>query len=166
VSGGGVPAAIALGSNLGDRERHVADALARIAAIAGVALLRCSRLRETEPVGGPKQGRFLNGVVLVETTRTPRELLAELLATERAGGRVRREKDGPRTIDLDLLFHGDTRCDEGDLVLPHPRLHLRDFVLEPLAEVAPHWRHPGRHPALGRTASELLRRLETRELAS
>jgi 2-amino-4-hydroxy-6-hydroxymethyldihydropteridine diphosphokinase len=140
-----VSAAIAFGSNVGDRARHIREALARIAALAGVQACACSRVRETAPVGGPPQGRFQNGVVRIETTLAPRELLAALLAIERAGGRVRREKNGPRTIDLDLVFHGDAVIDEPDLTLPHPRAHLRDFVLEPLAEVAPDWCHPTLH---------------------
>jgi 2-amino-4-hydroxy-6-hydroxymethyldihydropteridine diphosphokinase len=145
-------AAIAFGSNVGDRERHVREALERLAQTRGVRVRACSTIRETEPVGGPPQGRFLNGVVLVDTTLAPRELLNALLAIELEGGRVRGEKDGPRTIDLDLLFHGDAQLDEPGLTLPHPRAHLREFVLAPLAEVAPTWRHP----TFGRTASELL----------
>ncbi len=151
-------AAIAFGSNLGDRAAHVGAALARIAALSGVRLIAGSRARETEPVGGPPQGPFLNGALLVETTLGPRELLAALLDIERQGGRERGLRDGPRTIDLDLLFHGDAILDEPGLTLPHPRLHLRRFVLEPLADVAPDWRHP----ELGATAAGLLSRLPAR----
>ncbi|MBM4014661.1 MAG: 2-amino-4-hydroxy-6-hydroxymethyldihydropteridine diphosphokinase [Planctomycetes bacterium] len=155
---GSVRAAIAFGSNLGDRAAHVAAALARIAAQPGLRLVAGSRARETEPVGGPPQGPYLNGALLVETTLGPRELLAVLLDIERQGGRERGLRDGPRTIDLDLLFHGETLLDEPGLTLPHPRLHLRRFVLEPLAEVAPDWRHS----RLGATAAELLLRLSAR----
>ncbi len=148
------PAAVAFGSNLGDRARHVDDALARLRATPGVAVRATSSVRETEPVGGPPQGRFLNGVALLDTTLAPEELLAALLAIERAGGRVRdgaATRDAPRTIDLDLVFHGDAVRDTRELVLPHPRAHERAFVLEPLCEVAPAWTHP----RLRRTVREL-----------
>lgn len=149
-----VTAAIAFGSNVGDRASHIEAALARLRALAGVILKTLSLVRETEPVGGPPQGRFLNGVALIETTLEPRELLEALLAIERDGGRVRGEravKNGPRTIDLDLVFFGDETSDEAGLTLPHPRAHERPFVLEPLAEVAPDWIHP----RLRRTARDL-----------
>jgi 2-amino-4-hydroxy-6-hydroxymethyldihydropteridine diphosphokinase len=156
-----VLAAVGWGSNLGDRQAAVAAALARLAAEPGVRLVAGSRTRETEPVGGPPQGRYLNGVVVVETTLAPRELLDALLRIEAAGGRLRAERDGPRTIDLDLLFHGDALLDEPRLTLPHPRMHLRRFVLEPLADVLPAWRHP----TLQRTAAELLALLPAKAAA-
>ena len=156
-----VLAAVAWGSNLGDRQAAVASALARLAAEPGVRLVAGSRTRETEPVGGPPQGRYLNGVVVVETTLAPRALLDALLRIEEAGGRVRAERDGPRTIDLDLLLHGDAVVDEPRLTLPHPRMDARRFVLEPLAEVLPAWRHP----KLGRTAAELLALLPAKAAA-
>jgi 2-amino-4-hydroxy-6-hydroxymethyldihydropteridine diphosphokinase len=149
-----VTAAIAFGSNVGDRARHIEEALARLGDCAGVRVGARSLVRETEPVGGPPQGRFLNGVALVETTLDADELLAALLAVERAGGRVRAERDvknGPRTIDLDLVFYGDATRDARGLTLPHPRAHERGFVLEPLAEVAPDWTHPRLH----RTARDM-----------
>jgi 2-amino-4-hydroxy-6-hydroxymethyldihydropteridine diphosphokinase len=149
-----VTAAIAFGSNLGDRARNIEAALERLAAVPGVRAGARSRVRETAPVGGPPQDPFLNGVALVETTLTAGELLAELLVIERAGGRVRSGrdvKDGPRTIDLDLVFYGDATSDARGLTLPHPRAHERGFVLEPLAEVAPDWTHP----RLRRTAREM-----------
>jgi len=144
-------AAVAFGSNVGDRARHIELALARLRATDGVVVRGCSSVRETAPVGGPPQGPFLNGVALIETTLAARELLASLLAIERAGGRVRSGRDGPRTIDLDLVFFGEQTLDDAELTLPHPRAHQRAFVLEPLAEVAPDWVHP----RLRRSAREM-----------
>ena len=103
-----------------------------------------STLRETDPVGVTDQPRFLNGVAALETELAPRELLDVLLAVERRLGRERRERWGPRTIDLDLLLYGDEVIDEAGLTIPHPRLHERRFVLEPLAELAPKLVVPGR----------------------
>jgi 2-amino-4-hydroxy-6-hydroxymethyldihydropteridine diphosphokinase len=155
---GPVLAAVGYGSNLGDRAANIATALGRLAEVPGVRIVAGSRTRETEPVGGPPQGRYLNGALLVETTLGSRGLLDVLLEIERKGGRERGERDGPRTIDLDLLFHGDAVVDQPGLTLPHPRLHLRRFVLEPLHEIAPDWRHP----LLGATARELLERWTAR----
>jgi 2-amino-4-hydroxy-6-hydroxymethyldihydropteridine diphosphokinase len=101
-------------------------------------------LRETEPVGPVEQGPFLNGAVQVATELGPRELLERLLDIEQRLGRVRAERFGPRTIDLDLLLYGDEVLDEPGLTLPHPRLHERRFALEPLAELAPDLVVPGR----------------------
>ena len=102
-----------------------------------------STLRETDPVGVTDQPRFLNGVAALETELAPRELLDVLLAVERRLGRERRERWGPRTIDLDLLLYGDEVIDEDGLTIPHPRLHERRFVLEPLADLAPKLVVPG-----------------------
>jgi 2-amino-4-hydroxy-6-hydroxymethyldihydropteridine diphosphokinase len=120
-----------------------------------VDVLAVSQLRETEPVGVVDQPSFLNGAVAVETTRDPRALLELLLEIERSLGRVRRERWGPRTVDLDLLLYGDVVVDEPGLSVPHPHLHERRFVLEPLAELAPGLEIPGR----GRV-SELLAALD------
>lgn len=153
----GVLAAIALGSNLGDRAATLGAAIAELSAHPEVRLLAVSPVFETEPVGPPGQGAYLNAAVLVETTRSPRELLELLLSIERSLGRVRTpgERWGPRTIDLDLLSFGDRVIDEPGLTLPHPRLHERRFVLEPLAAIAPDLVIPG----LGRTVAELLARV-------
>ena len=140
-----VHAAVALGSNLGDRARHLDGAVAAIREIEGVRVLSVSRWIETDPVGGPPDApRFLNGALLLETRLEPRELLRALLAIERAHGRVRRPgvRDEPRTLDLDLLFFDEVRSDESDLRLPHPRLEEREFVLAPLAEIAPDFALP------------------------
>lgn len=133
-------AAIAFGANVGELERTFKRALARLEQVPGVTVLRRSRWHVTAPVGGPPgQPDYLNGVVLVETTLAPRALLEALQALEAHFGRERASepRNGPRTLDLDLLYHGDAAFDEPDLVLPHPRMEERLFVLTPLAEVAP-----------------------------
>lgn len=149
-----VRAVIALGSNVGDRAAHLRAALEMIAGIEGVAIIACSSFHETAPVGPPGQGEYLNAAAVVDTSRSPRDLLGELLAIERARGRERAKEQrwGARTLDLDLLLMGETVLDEPGLTLPHPRLHERLFVLAPLAEVWPE----ARHPVLNRTAAELL----------
>jgi len=141
---------VGLGSNLGDREATIRAA---VAALPGVVAI--SQLRETEPVGVTEQPAFLNGAVRLETGLSPRELLDTLLEIERGLGRERRERWGPRTIDLDLLLYGGETVDEPGLTVPHPSLHERRFVLEPLAEIAPDWRDP----VTGKTVEELLRML-------
>lgn len=148
---------LGLGSNLGDREAAIVGALARLAG-RGVSVRARSSTWLTEPVGGPPQGFFLNAAAGVETGLAPLELLAAALEVEREMGRVRRERNGPRTIDVDLLLYGDRRVDEPGLTLPHPRLHERRFVLAPLAEIAPTLVHP----VLGLTIAELLERCPDR----
>jgi 2-amino-4-hydroxy-6-hydroxymethyldihydropteridine diphosphokinase len=137
---------VALGSNLGDREATILRALAALKEEGAVRVVRVSSLRETDPVGYEEQPKFLNGVVEVETELEPRELLGRLLAIERGLGRTRGPDQpplGPRTIDLDLLLYGDATITEAGLQLPHPRMHERRFVLEPLAELAPEAVVPG-----------------------
>jgi 2-amino-4-hydroxy-6-hydroxymethyldihydropteridine diphosphokinase len=147
------PVFLGLGSNLGDRESAIEGALARLAA-RGFHPTRRSSLWLTEPVGGPPQGWFLNAVAGGETELSPEALLEACLATEREMGRVRAERNGPRTIDVDVLLFGGERRDAPRLVIPHPRLHERRFVLAPLAEIAPGLVHP----VLGLAVWELLAR--------
>jgi 2-amino-4-hydroxy-6-hydroxymethyldihydropteridine diphosphokinase len=149
-----VPIGLALGSNLGDREGHLEGGLASLRA-RGVETLARSAIYETEPVGGPPQGPYLNLVALVRTDLAPDALLLSALEAEREAGRVRTVRDAPRTLDVDILFYGDLVQRTPSLVLPHPRLHERRFVLVPLLEVAPEWCHP----ILGYPAAELLARI-------
>jgi 2-amino-4-hydroxy-6-hydroxymethyldihydropteridine diphosphokinase len=135
---------VGLGANLGDREGTLHAAVDALAGEEGIEVVAVSTLRETEPVGVGGQPRFLNGVVELETTLAARELLDRLLAVEQRFGRVRVQGEhGPRTLDLDLLLYGGEEIDEPHLVVPHPRLHERRFVLEPLAELAPGLVVPG-----------------------
>jgi 2-amino-4-hydroxy-6-hydroxymethyldihydropteridine diphosphokinase len=127
---------IGLGANLGDRQATIRAALDALAEEDGIEVVAVSTLRETEPVGVGPQPLFLNGAAALETTLSARELLDRLLATEQRFGRVRVPgAHGPRTLDLDLLLYGDERIDEPGITVPHPRLHERAFVLEPLAEL-------------------------------
>lgn len=157
---------VALGANLGERARTFEGALAALSREVGPVRAR-SRWIETEPLLPPgadpaAHPPYLNGVVLLESALSPEEILARLLAIERAFGRDRAREGGrwmPRTLDLDLLAVEDLVRSAPDPVLPHPRLHERRFVLEPLVEVWPDWRHP----LLGKSARELLAELEERE---
>jgi 2-amino-4-hydroxy-6-hydroxymethyldihydropteridine diphosphokinase len=136
---------IALGSNLGDRAQHIHDALRELsesgaasgASEAGpIRVVACSRLHETEPVGGPPgQPQFLNAVAELTTRLAPRALLFRLQEIERKHGRERLVPNGPRTLDLDLLLYRERVIDEPDLVVPHPRMWQREFVMQPLAEI-------------------------------
>ena len=133
---------IGFGSNVGDRVATVQQALFRLRRTEGFRVRKVSSFYETEPVGITTQGLFLNGVIEGETFLSPRALLTILERFEREIGRIRRERWGPREIDLDLLFYGDLILEEPSLVIPHPRLHERDFVLIPLAELCPTLIHP------------------------
>jgi len=145
-----LPVFLGLGSNVGDREGNLGRGLSLLAG-RGFSVTALSSLYETEPVGGPPQGPFLNQVARGETSLTPEELLSACLRTESDLGRARDVRFGPRTLDVDLLLFGDLVRDSPDPVLPHPHLHERRFVLVPLAEVDPRVRHP----RLGLTAEEL-----------
>jgi len=136
---------VALGSNLGDREATLRAALEALAAEPGIDVVAVSRFYDTEPVGYVDQPRFLNGAAALETELPARELLERLLAVELRFGRSRDDvpSQGPRTLDLDLLLYGDAEIDEPGLRVPHPRLHERRFVLEPLTDLDPALEVPG-----------------------
>ena len=136
---------VGLGANLGDREHTLRAAVDALSSDDEIEVEAVSTLRETEPVGVGEQPPFLNGAVVLQTSLGARELLERLLAVEERFGRVRVPGEhGPRTLDLDLLLYGDETIEEPGLSVPHPRLHERRFVLEPLAELAPGLVVPGR----------------------
>ncbi|MCA0405478.1 MAG: 2-amino-4-hydroxy-6-hydroxymethyldihydropteridine diphosphokinase [Proteobacteria bacterium] len=132
-----VRAFLALGSNMGDKVENLREALARLTHVPGVALLAASDVYRTPPWGKLDQDWFANAVVAVETSLSPEALLEAALGVERAMGRVRDVRWGPRLIDIDVLMHGDARRDEEHLRLPHPAMQERAFVLVPLAQIAP-----------------------------
>ena len=148
--------AVALGSNLGDSEQIIEEALVRLDQLDGMRLQVRSHLYKTAPVG-PPQPDYINACAVFCTVLSPEHVLQVLLTTEASFGRIRRERWGPRTLDLDLLFYGDQVVDTPKLTLPHPRMHERAFVLVPLAEIAAHWLHPVRL----QTVKELLEQVET-----
>ncbi len=126
---------MALGSNLGDRDAHLAHARARLAALPGTRLVSASRIEETAPIGPVAQPPYLNQMVLLETSLTPAELLEHCLAIEAERGRTRRERWGPRTLDLDIVRYGDQTVRQPDLTIPHPELENRDFWQREIAEL-------------------------------
>jgi len=149
---------IGFGSNLGDRLDYCDRAITLLSLLPSTHVTAVSSLYETEPVadaGDPGTGWFLNGVVRLDTDVTPKSLLEVCREIEQALGRDLDARRGPRTLDLDILFYGQRTINGPDLVIPHPRLHLRRFVLTPMAEIDPAWRHP----VLARTVRELLDQL-------
>jgi len=133
---------VALGSNLGDRLANLQEAVDRLGEVAGIRVVRTSRVYETDPVG-PPQPDYLNAAVMVDTLLSARKLLEACLGVEQAMGRERSERWAPRTIDLDVLSYGQEEIDEPGLVVPHPRMHERGFVLVPLLELDPDPALPG-----------------------
>lgn len=150
---------IGFGSNVGDRLDLCERAVTLLALLPETQVTGMSSLYETEPiadVGDPGPGRFLNGIVRLETALPPDRLLDACRKIEEALGRDQANRRGPRTMDLDLLSYGDRVLDDGRVQIPHPRLHVRRFVLTPLAELDPGWTHPVLH----RSAQELLAQLD------
>ena len=141
---------LSLGSNVGDREANLREAIARLGEVGTVAAL--SSFYETEPVEFTAQAWFLNCAAALETELMPRQLLSRILGIEQAMGRRRTQPKGPRNIDIDILLFGNSVVDTPQLTIPHPAMHERRFVLAPLAEIAPE----ARHPVLKRTMRELL----------
>ena len=151
-----VTAYLGLGSNVGDREAILRNALSKLAECADIELIRCSKFLENPAVGGPENAPpFLNAAAEIQTTLGSHALLHQLLEIEKSLGRLRREKWAPRTIDLDILLYGDHIIASDELVVPHPLMHERRFVLQPLAEIAP----DAVHPALQMTIAGLLESL-------
>src|SRR4051812_10234265 len=158
---------VGLGSNLAHPRRQLAKALARLRRIDGVHVIAVSQNYVTAPIGGEPQPDYVNAVVLVATALRPRALLARLHAIERKQHRRREAKtprNSPRTLDLDLLLYGAQRIRSPDLIVPHPRMHERAFVLKPLTDVAPAVKIPGRGAAralLPRVREQRVRRTRT-----
>ncbi len=138
---------VGLGSNMSDPVWQLHSAIREIDEIPEAALVSVSSLYQTAPVGILDQPPFVNAVVKLETTLSPHDLLSRLSAIESAHGRIRAEKNGPRTLDLDILIFNEWRIDEANLTTPHPRMHERAFVLVPLLEIAPEVYIPGKGPA-------------------
>lgn len=147
---------LAFGSNIGDSKNIIETALGRLGEQWHTKILQQSSVIVTKPYGYTEQPDFLNGVVCVETMLSPMELLSFMQEIENAAGRTREIHWGPRTLDLDMIFYEDEICGTKDLVLPHPDMQNRDFVLKPMCEIAP-WL---RHPVSGETMQQLLDELE------
>lgn len=147
-------ACISIGSNIGDRISNCKKALLELERVSKI--VKVSSFYETEPVGKEDQPEFINLAVIIETELIPKKLLSDLKQIENKLGRVRHEKWGPRTIDIDIIFYDNLIIKEDDLVIPHPRAHQRRFVLEPLCEIDPEFVHP----ELKSTISELLQKLD------
>ncbi|WP_427159295.1 2-amino-4-hydroxy-6-hydroxymethyldihydropteridine diphosphokinase [Aliinostoc sp. HNIBRCY26] len=147
--------AISLGSNIGDSLTNLAAAIAELVTIAGIELIAQSSWYRTKAVG-PPQPDYINGCIILQLTMTPQQLIETLLATEQKFGRVRQERWGPRSLDLDILLYDDLIINAPNLQIPHPRMHERAFVLVPLAEIAPDWLEP----VSGLTVAELVKKVD------
>lgn len=147
---------LALGANQGDRVGNLLAALDELRRRPEIRVQQVSSFLETAPVGGPlDQGRYFNAAAIIETQLAPRELMAVLLEIEKHLGRERTERWGPRAIDLDLLLYDDAVIDTPELIVPHPRMHERRFVLAPAAEIAADWRHPVTHQTIDKMLAVL-----------
>ena len=150
---------VALGSNMGDKEKYLQDAVNDLALLKNTSVLRVSDLITTEPYGGVEQDCFLNGVAEIKTLLTPRELLDGLHELEQAAGRERIVHWGPRTLDLDIIFYDKLVYEDEALIIPHVDMENRDFVLRPMAQLCPNFRHP----VLQKTMKQLLDALAFQE---
>lgn len=151
---------LAVGSNMGEREDYINGAIDALRADSQIRVRKVSDLIRTKPYGVTKQGDFLNGALEIETLLTPEELLDAVHEIEDAAGRVRVMRWGPRTLDIDILFYDKLVYESDHLVIPHPDIQNRDFVLEPLSILAPNYRHP----VLGKTVMQLLEGLDEEKL--
>lgn len=147
---------VAVGSNLGNKETYIQNGITSLAQIPLVQLKKTSKLLVTEPYGGVEQDCFLNGMIELDTLLTPSELLMELHRIEAEAGRERQVHWGPRTLDLDIIFFDKLVYEDDNLIIPHVDMQNRYFVLKPLSELAPNYRHP----VLGKTVAELLKAVE------
>ena len=147
---------IGFGSNIGDRLKHIQNAIHALSKTEGITLQEISSIYKTDPIGYEAQAEFLNGVAAIQTSLSPLSLLQTLKDIETVIGRQHRLRWGPREIDLDILIYGNLCVQTEKLVIPHPEMHLRRFVLVPLAEIAPNFVHP----VLQETIQTLCNRLE------
>lgn len=160
ISRGWHTAYLALGSNMGEKHHFIREAVEKIQEIEGCIVEKVSDLIETEPYGGVEQDSFLNGALKMRTLLEPEELLSEMNRIEAEAGRERLIHWGPRTLDLDMIFYDDLVTEEEHLLLPHPDLDNRSFVLEPLMQLCP-YKH---HPVTGKTVKQMLQELKEREM--
>lgn len=147
---------LGLGSNVGDKRRNLDEARRQLEGSPGISVLKVSSYRKTEPVGGPPQDNFLNAAMEIETTLAPEELLKRCLEIEAAMGRRRQVHWGPRIMDIDILIYDKLVLDSPTLKIPHPLMHLRRFVLEPLSEFAPDMLHPAKNKTMLQLLRDLL----------
>lgn len=149
---------LAVGSNLGDKNAYIAHGIEELGQVRGIRNIRVSDLLVTKPYGGVEQDDFVNGAIALETILTPQELLEELHVIEKHANRERIIHWGPRTLDLDIIFYDRLVYEDENLIIPHIDMENRDFVLKPLSELCPNYRHP----VLGKTVTQLLDALEER----